>query len=496
MTHLSRRAIVVAGLGLGVAAAGGCSVVPRPTVPPAGPGTPVPMPSPLAPAPGQRVVDRTLTARPAMLDLGGPTVATWTYGSAVPGPLIRATAGDFVRVTLRNELPADTTVHWHGIRLHNAADGVPGMTQQPVAPGGTFVYGFTAPDPGTYFCHPHVGVQLDRGLYAPVVIDDPREPGAYDAEWVVVLDDWVDGTGRTPDDVLARLIADGGAAGQGGGMGGMGGMGGGGHGGGGAPWGDAGEVTYPYYLVNGRVPSSPEAFTARPGHRIRLRIINAAADTVFAVALGGHRLTLTHTDGYAVVPQEVGAVYLGMGERHDATVTLGDGVFPLVARPFGKDGRAMALVRTGSGAAPGPDVEPAELGGRVALGSELLPAPSSLLPARPPDATAALTLEGSMTPYRWGINGAPYGSNVALTVKRGQRLRLNVRNLTMMTHPLHLHGHTFALRSGLRKDTVLLAPMQAMPIELDADNAGDWMVHCHNVYHAEAGMMIGLRYVA
>ena len=211
MTHLSRRAIVVAGLGLGVAA-----------VPPAGPGTPVPMPSPLAPAPGQRVVDRTLTARPAMLDLGGPTVATWTYGSAVPGPLIRATAGDFVRVTLRNELPADTTVHWHGIRLHNAADGVPGMTQQPVAPGGTFVYGFTAPDPGTYFCHPHVGVQLDRGLYAPVVIDDPREPGAYDAEWVVVLDDWVDGTGRTPDDVLARLIADGGAAGQGGGMGGTG----------------------------------------------------------------------------------------------------------------------------------------------------------------------------------------------------------------------------------------------------------------------------------
>ena len=132
----------------------------------------------------------------------------------------------------------------------------------------------------------------------------------------------------------------------------------------------------------------------------------------------------------------------------------------------------------------------------MALGSELLPAPSSLLPARPPAATAALTLEGSMTPYRWGINGAPYGSNVALTVKRGQRLRLNVRNLTMMTHPLHLHGHTFALRSGLRKDTVLLAPMQAMPIELDADNAGDWMVHCHNVYHAEAGMMIGLRYVA
>ena len=79
-------------------------------------------------------------------------------------------------------------------------------------------------------------------------------------------------------------------------------------------------------------------------------------------------------------------------------------------------------------------------------------------------------------------------------MREGQRLRLNVMNMTMMTHPLHLHGHTFALPTGLRKDTVLLAPMQSMTLELDADNVGDWMVHCHNIYHAEAGMMIGLLY--
>ena len=369
------------------------------------------------------------------------------------------------------------------------------MTQDPVTPGKKFVYEFTAPDPGTYFFHPHVGAQLDRGLYAPLIIDDPHEPGTYDAEWIVVLDDWVDGTGRTPDDVLKKLIADGGPATTSG----MGGMDHGSHGGAALPpWGDAGDVIYPHFLINGKVPASPDTLTAKPGQRVRLRIINAASDTIFSVALGDHRMTLTHTDGHAVIPQEVGAFYIGMGERYDAIITLKDGVFPLVARPFGKTsgGQALALVRTGNGSVPGPDVSLTELNGTVLLGSELKPAEASRLPAKAPDATAQLTLEGSMQPYQWGMNGAPFGKNTPLTVKAGQRLRINVMNMTMMTHPLHLHGHTFALPSGLRKDTVLLAPMQSTAIDLDADNAGDWMIHCHNIYHAEAGMMIGLNYVA
>jgi FtsP/CotA-like multicopper oxidase with cupredoxin domain len=127
------------------------------------------------------------------------------------------------------------------------------------------VYEFTAPDPGTYFFHPHVGVQLDRGLYAPMIIDDPNEAGGYDAEWIVVLDDWIDGTGTTPDDVLKKLIADGGPASSGG-MGGMdhGSMGGMDHGSMGGmsmgtpPWGDAGDVTYPLFLINGKPPTDPD----------------------------------------------------------------------------------------------------------------------------------------------------------------------------------------------------------------------------------------------
>ena len=357
------------------------------------------------------------------------------------------------------------------------------------------MYEFTAPDPGTYFFHPHVGVQLDRGLYAPMIIDDPGDPGGYDAEWILVLDDWIDGTGTTPDEVFKKLIADGGPA-NGGGMGGMdhGSMGGMSMGTG--PWGDAGDVSYPLFLINGKPPTDPDVLAAKPGQKVRLRVINAASDTIFAVALGGHRLTITHSDGHAVEPTEVGAFYIGMGERFDAIVTLADGAFPLVARPFGKTsgGQAMAVVRTGAGAAPPVAADPSELAGQVLIGSQLRPTEAAKLPGKEPDATVDLALQGSMKPYQWGMNGAKYGENEPLTVRAGQRLRINATNMTMMTHPLHLHGHTFALPSGLRKDTVLMAPMQSFAIDLDADNAGDWMIHCHNIYHAEAGMMIALEY--
>ena len=124
------------------------------------PTTPFGSPTALTPSPGQKVVTKTLTPKPVTLDLAGRTVSTWGYDGSVPGPLVRATAGDLLRLTLNNQLPADTTIHWHGIRLRNAADGVPGLTQDPVRPGGTFVYEFTAPDPGTYFFHPHVGVPV------------------------------------------------------------------------------------------------------------------------------------------------------------------------------------------------------------------------------------------------------------------------------------------------------------------------------------------------
>jgi FtsP/CotA-like multicopper oxidase with cupredoxin domain len=115
---------------------------------------------------GRSTVTARLTPRPVTLDLGGRTVETWSYGDQVPGPLLRATAGDLLEVTVDNQLPADTSVHWHGLALRNDMDGVPHITQDPIAAGGSFTYEFVAPDPGTYFYHPHTGVQLDRASTA------------------------------------------------------------------------------------------------------------------------------------------------------------------------------------------------------------------------------------------------------------------------------------------------------------------------------------------
>lgn len=157
----------------------------------------------------------SLTATRARLDLGGGrTVASWAYGDRLPGREVRVTAGDTLALTLANHLPEPTSLHWHGLALRNDMDGVPGLTQRDIAPGADFAYRFAVPHPGTYWFHPHSGVQQDRGLYAPLIVEDPKEPLAYDKEWVVVLDDWVDGVdGSTPDAVLKEL-----SGGMGGGM--------------------------------------------------------------------------------------------------------------------------------------------------------------------------------------------------------------------------------------------------------------------------------------
>src|SRR5690606_18236840 len=132
-------------------------------------------------------------------------VDTWGYGGAIPGPLLRATAGEVLDVKIRNNLPAATSIHWHGLALRNDMDGVNQKTQPPLEPGGDFTYRFALAHPGTYWFHPHVGMQLDRGLYAPLIIDDPTEPGDYDAEHILVFDDWLDGFGTTPDAVMEEL---------------------------------------------------------------------------------------------------------------------------------------------------------------------------------------------------------------------------------------------------------------------------------------------------
>ncbi len=477
---LSRRSLLSGALGVGATAAlAACGV--------GADAQSAPVPVAAAPPPSQTRpsgATRTfrLTSAPVEVDLGGTVVSTWAYGGTVPGPTIRATAGDRVQVAFANELPVPSSVHWHGLAIPNAMDGVPGVTTPEVPPGGTFAFDFVLPDPGTHWFHPHTGLQLDHGLYAPFIVDDPDEPGDYDHEWVVVLDDWTDGVGPSPEQILADLRDAGGHSMMGGMMGPT-----------------DGEVAYPLYLVNGRPGNDPDALAARPGQRVRLRIISAAADTVFTVALADHDLTVTHSDGYPVEPVTAGAVRVGMGERYDVIVALGDGVFPLVAEPSGKAGLARAVIRTGGGALTEAHHRPPELGVAPLQVGDLTAAGSSTLPARDPDSVQDLVLSGGMGAYSWTINGHTYDRTVPLEIRRGQAGRLRLVNHSTMSHPVHLHGHSFQLGpaggSGPRKDTVLLPPMARVGVDFTASNPGRWMVHCHNAYHAEAGMMTRLEYV-
>ncbi|MEV4872029.1 multicopper oxidase family protein [Streptomyces syringium] len=473
----------------------------------------------------------SLTATPTRLDLGGGrTVPTWAYGDRLPGKEIRVTAGDTLAVTLANHLPEPTSLHWHGLALRNDMDGAPGVTQRPVKAGASFDYRFAVAHPGTYWFHPHSGTQQDRGLYAPLIVEDPKEPLKYDKEWVVVLDDWVDGVdGSTPDAVLAELSRGMGGMDHGGGHGGMD------HGGhdmshmsmksrasrgsraartqaSASPspsgpsrmmmgatspllGGDAGDVAYPHYLVNGRTPEDPETFTAKPGDRVRIRFVNAGGDTAFRVALGGHRMTVTHTDGFPVEHRQADALLLGMGERYDVLVEVKDGVFPLTALAEGKKRSALALLRTGGGAAPDADVRPKELEAAPLTADRLRADRSVALGERRPDRTITLRLTGSMAKYDWAINGEKYAPEPRHLVGSGERVRLVFVNDTEMWHPMHLHGHTFALPGrGPRKDTAIVLPGRRLAVDFDADNPGRWMVHCHNVYHSESGMMTVLGY--
>jgi len=499
--YLSRRSFIATAIAGGFAP-GACAR--QPVTPTATPGptsrsltTAIAATEAARPHTG-RTVTAALTPQPATIDLGGATARTLAYGSAIPGPLIRADAGDELAVTVTNGLHHPTSVHWHGVAIRNDMDGAPPPTSN-IDAGKNLTYRFSVAHPGTYWAHPHTGLDTDYGLYLPVIVDDPNEHAAYDAEWIVMLDDWTDGIGKTPqqiyDDLHGHRMP---GMGNMPGMSGMGGMMSG-VGSSSLLGGDAGDVSYPYYLINGRIPAAPTTFAAKPGQRIRLRVINAGSDTAFRVALAGHTMTVTHTDGYPVTPTEVDAVLLGMGERDDVIVTAGDGVFPLVAMAEGKNALARALLTTGAGSPPDPGFQPAELTKRMGTVAMFTATAAVTLGSAQPDVNLSAVLAGGMMQYNWTINGRPFDHTRPLQITQGQRAVLTFTNTTTMWHPMHLHGHTFQIINrdgslGARKDTTIVLPKQQVSVVLIADNPGIWMLHCHNTYHQEAGMMTSLNY--
>lgn len=455
-----------------------------------------------------------LEAAPGTVDLARDGRAeAWLYNGTLPGPVIRVREGAQLRIQLDNRLDVESSVHWHGLpqRGTNAMDGVPGVTQRAVPPRGRFFYDFVAEPAGTFFFHSHYGLQIEHGLYAPLIIEPRREPLAYVREYVIVLDDW---PAESPERMLANLVAgrppipgmNAPMAGMAAGPSSMGPMR--------APDGvtnvaevlaEVGpDVAYKTFLVNGRPPSDAPTFQVRRGDRVRLRLINAGAATPFRVSLAGHRLAVTHADGAPVQPLTVDALEIAMGERYDVIVTADNpGVWALRASSVDEPTRGALAVFRYAGVTSGEQRAPVmpTANGVLLRYADLVSIDRASWSDRP-DRMFDLALRGQMAPYAWSIGDVPSPAP-PLGVRAGELVQVRMRNETPMRHPMHLHGHSFRLRTSadggratVLKDTASVEPGAMLEFQFRADNPGAWLFHCHHAYHQEVGMMRVLRYLA
>ncbi len=440
----------------------------------------------------------------------GKVVKAMAYNGRLPGPEIRVKEGERVRIVLKNALAEPTTIHWHGVDVPNAMDGVPGLTQKPVPPGEAFVYEFEARPAGTRWYHTHFEEhrQMDLGLVAPFIIEPAgSEPFPFDRDHTLVLDDWATGTGPAlPPTREGTAGAEGRMGGMMGGMGGMmGGRGGGmmGRGGmGGMMGGGAHGPAYDIMTINGKAYPATEPLRVRKGERVRLRLINASADHTHVIRLAGHPLRVTHTDGNPLMEAvDVDAVPIAPSERYDVLVSADrPGAWLLYCAEPGHAaaGEQVLVVYDGHvGQRPEPPRE-GVTGLRVwryamGAGRDVLP------PAPGPSRAFTQTLSGGMMGSDiWTINGKRYPDTDPIAARRGERVHVRLRNMSMEAHPMHLHGQSFEVLAvnGRRLDLPLVkdsvdveAHMGSVEIAFTAHNPGDWFFHCHKPMHMEGGMI-------
>jgi FtsP/CotA-like multicopper oxidase with cupredoxin domain len=432
-----------------------------------------------------------LVAKPGRVSLVGashPSTAVWCYGGRVPGPEVRVRQGRPLRIVVHNQLPEDTTVHWHGIRLPNAMDGVPGLTQPPIKPGEQFTYEFTPPDAGTFWYHPHADSlqQIGRGLSGVLIVEEAAAP-LVDRDILWMLTDWR----LTSDAQVASGFGNGMEAAMSGRVGNT--------------------VT-----INGSIS---DEVRVRAGERIRLRLVNGSLARIMALRFEGHRPVVVAIDGQPCDPHEPegGRVLLGPAMRID-----------LVLDMQGEPGRSYRVIDdfyeglsywlTKLAYEDGAPIRAHPLDAPLSLPRNPMPEPDLSMAER-----HELRLQGGMMGggamagtggmrgiaqgASWAINGVSTicdgggGMPPLLILPQGRSYLMSVRNDTAWWHPMHLHGYSFRVlnRNGAPvphrqwADTVLVPPKEAVEIAFVADNPGDWMLHCHVTDHQVSGMMAVLR---
>jgi FtsP/CotA-like multicopper oxidase with cupredoxin domain len=394
--------------------------------------------------------------------------------------------GDEFNVRLENGLAVPSGLHWHGLTEPWRQDGVPYLSGPPVAPGAARDYNFPATPPGTRWMHSHFGLQEQNLLAAPLIIRETSAIRSGAQEVVLFLEDF---SWTSPEEIfdgLRKRPAPSMAAGATTSTAGP----------------DLNDVDYDAYLANERTLDDPEVIRVERNGEVRLRIINAGASSNFTIDLGNVQGTLVAVDGNPIAPLPGRHFPVAIAQRADIVLRMPpDGTAaPILALGEGRRLRTGIILQPPGAAVAKISASTSEMGPQVGLEQEMELRASAPMTAKPADRSIPVELTGNMMGYTWAmpINGL---SGLPGTVDRGERVEIIFRNTTMMSHPMHLHGHVFQVVEingkpirGAIRDTVLVPPKATVKVQFDADNPGLWAFHCHNLYHMAAGMFSTLVY--
>ena len=485
-----------------------------------------------------KLVRYELTATRPEVNLSGRKSVDFAIAlnGTIPAPTLEFTEGDDAEIVVRNRVPGEElSIHWHGLLLPSEMDGVPYVTTPPIRSGDEFTFKFKIRQHGTFWYHSHTALQEQKGVYGAFIIHPKKRTIAYDRDVVVVLSDWSD---ENADNILKNLKKDGdyylykkgtvrswfGAI-QAGALGTyissewtrMGGM-------------DLSDVGYDAFLINGKRELSLSE--TKPGEKIRIRVINAGASTYFHVALGDSPMKVISADGIDIQPTLAKELLMGMAETYDVLFEPKDSR-SYELRATAQDGTGWASGWIGSGEKvsapkkPFPDLyAPMNHGGHEGHSShnshdnhsehgnahahhaptvdtltvdQLMAPASTELPAGAKVHEVKLVLDGDMGRYVWHINNKAIHEDRTLVIQEGEVVRYTFENRTMMHHPMHLHGHFFRVLNGAGarsplKHTVDVGPHSSRTIEFYTNEPGEWMLHCHNLFHMKTGMARVVKY--
>lgn len=448
---------------------------------------------------GEAAPPTVLKLQRRSLQVKGRPASVYAIAAGEGGPGFVADVGTRFRVRVENELSEPSLVHWHGLAPPWRQDGVPEISGPAIPSGGAADYDFPLAYGGTYYMHSHYGLQEQLLLAAPLIVRDPRR--FPDRQEIVVM--LADFSFKSPEEIFAELTAKKRA--------------------GAAPRmnmaqldmahaaargamvkPDLNDVAYDALLANERTVDDPQVIGIENGGRVLLRVINSAAMSAFRVNLGTLDGRLAAVDGQDIVPVAGRNFPIAVGQRLDILLEPPKGAraFPLYFVLEGEKKQAAVILSPPGAKITRLPEEAAQPAAPLDFALEKQLRAAAPLAARKADRMIPIDLTGDMASYVWSINNIVWNEKTPpIKIRSGERVELAISNRTMMSHPMHLHGHRFqvveidgARLVGALRDTVLVPPGKRLVVAFDADNPGHWAFHCHLLYHAQAGMFASFEY--